>query len=293
MNISSQSIQANRLFRILLKSTSFSKFMLQQKLSVNKQTLNKLLQIIEPKFKSIGLKLIGFNPIHRKANVNNKKKSIKIDLSAQLIESEEEIICDIEEAEKLFVTRWYDLKSTKRKKISIQIKQKSHNSEQKENNFQNNSLNTNDNEFKLTSTKNQSSTSQSVKSYNLQFSLPKEYIIVFTIIFLEAGLIQLDKLMFHLKKIQIEDNFLDTIYNENDFTIKDENSHSLENIKTYDNQLSNSFNDLLIHKMKKEGYLNLYKDEDNQIMTIFDWRYYLECPNFEPTLAIEEFCSID
>lgn len=235
MSESSNSLKADTLMKFLLKSTIHSKSTLQTKLSVNRINLNEILSMIIPKMKKFGLKIVG---------ISGRK------------------IVDLMDAEKVFVTRWYD-ENLNKKKLTIEYKTKRNNVEEKENK------------------KNKDQIIQ-----NFKFSLPSEYFIIFVIIFLESGTILLEKLNNFLALIKLKKNILNKNFNSNGFFYDE----SLFN-KTKENQKEIKFDENLIYKMKKEGYLFLQKDRENNIVVEFDWRFYAELPNFNPTFALEFFCK--
>lgn len=302
MKPSGYSPQADMVFKFLLESSLYSKLEICRKFKMNRQALNDLLGMMQPRFRSIGLKLVGINPSKASKNKNQEKSESHSSVCHNM-----DLICDPMDSEKIFVTRWYDFTSLKRKRVSINLKQKSSMSK--------NSLIPQTEEKESTETRSEtkkltrafidenSNTSEDILEENMQktlkiyedvqYTLPREYFIVFTIIFLESGTISLDRLVSYLSVIHITNHFFDPDFDEFNWTI---NEHSEDTLFHYKKKLkmdsTNIFTDTLIYKMKKEGYLRIYKDEDAQMHVTFDWRFHAECPSFNPTNEVENFCKL-
>ncbi|KRH93587.1 hypothetical protein M153_7440003654 [Pseudoloma neurophilia] len=305
MRLSASSPQADSLFQHLLKSQTHTKTDLVRKFNLSKQALNDLLGMLAPRFRILGLKLVGINP----ATKINKNKSFDVSESQINFDgTNSELICDPLEGEKIFVTRWYDFTSFKRKKVSITLKQKKNeltdsNQQKSESTITTKSLEKNkrlsrvilDDSSDINEVPDTPIISQSIlKMYEeTKFTLPREYFIVFTIIFLESGQIANDKLMSFLSNIRVTELFFDPFFDEADWTINENKEDVLFHIrKENDKKREQIFTDVLINKMKREGYLKLVKDDDNQLQVTFDWRFFAEMPNFNPTVAIESFCNL-
>lgn len=255
------------------------------------------------RFRGLGLKLIGINL--SRPSKNRSKENFESHTPFE--NNDIEVIRDPMDSERLFVTRWYDFTSLKRRRISINLKQKS-------------SLPETDSVSKLEDKKNDSTkseikklsrnilddtsdTSQDVQDESMQktlkiyeetkHTLPREYFVMFTIIFLESGTISLDRLVAFLGDIHITNHFFDPNFDETNWTINENvEDDFFDYRKTNKVPSTQALSDALIYKMKREGYLKMYKDDDAQIHVTFDWRFHAECPSFNPTIAVESFCKL-
>lgn len=276
MRLSSQSLQVCQLTKHLLSTHLHTKSDICKKLKIEKKAFNDLLLLVQSKLKVMGLKVIGVN------HTRNGKSHL-----------EKDVICDPLEAEKLFVTRWYDKHETKRKRISIKLQSKKTSVEKDDERGSQNSSPADNltKDLDLIAEKNNEKRKTLERYEKVEFALPREYMVVFVILFLESGVLTLDKLITFLRQIKVGINFYENEFDEDTWTYnEDKNDFLFQNRKEKAKESPFPFSDVLINKMKREGYLNLFKDDDNQMVVAYDWRFYAELPEFGQTSTIEEFC---
>ncbi|ELQ74197.1 hypothetical protein THOM_2880 [Trachipleistophora hominis] len=148
--------------------------------------------------------------------VQNKLKEYEM----RLIGITKNEIVPIENAEKFFITKYYNINEIKRRRISDLDENRGNDA--------------------------------TVKSAG---ALLREYHAVFVIIFLESGIITLDRLLYFVRKLKFGANMEDVVY-----------------------------------QMKRMHYLMFFKRDDIMVVT-YDWRFNAEFPHYNPALALENFCT--
>ena len=217
------SLKSSALIKFLLKSVQIPKLHLQKTLKLTRQELNDQLLVVENRMRLMGLKVHGEERVFVTRYYSRRQENI-VEIQ-ESVESEQNGI--VEKENKI------------RKNLEIPEKRQKH------------SL-THENVTDVTDETDQGVT-------EVDYSLPREYFIIFSIIFLESGILLLDRLT----------NFLNQI-------------DCLKELQV----------DSLINKMKRENYLRVFKEEEI-LMVEFCWRFHLEMPGFNPTQAIEMFCLTD
>lgn len=234
-------IQSSQVLKLLLtthqKRTTLHKKTLQAVLKISRPEIVRLLKKTSLKIKSFFLRLVP------------------------LLKSE---ITTIEDADRFYITEWYgdNERGGKRRGLDENAKRMMIDMEKKEEEI-NKGCDMANNEngsngaikrrchdiIKSDASINNIPVNENVVDLNKN----NKYLIVFIIIFLESGIISLDRLTYFVSRI---DGIVD----------KD-----------------------LVYEMKREHYLSFFK-RDDVIFVTYDWRFVAEWPHFNPMVDVECFC---